>query len=115
MMADQSPQEPAGEQTAAQEAVVPEPATEQPSGPAVAPPAEESFLGDPDGQQSSVPTPPPPREDPPIGGSSPAEADRIAADQHDAFAEKPHLYAAGAFVGAFAFAQILKAIFGSDD
>jgi hypothetical protein len=48
-------------------------------------------------------------------GSSPAEADRIAADQQDAFAEKPHLYAAGAFAGAFVFAKILNALFGSDD
>jgi hypothetical protein len=48
-------------------------------------------------------------------GSSPAEADRIASDQHDAFAEKPHIYAAGAFAGAFAVAKILKALFGSDD
>jgi hypothetical protein len=48
-------------------------------------------------------------------GSSPAAADRIAADQHDAYAEKPHLFAAGAFAGAFVFAKILNALFGSDD
>ena len=42
------------------------------------------------------------------GGSSPAEADRISADQEDAFAEKPHLYVLGAFAGAFVVAQILK-------
>ena len=48
-------------------------------------------------------------------GSSPAEADRIASDEQDAFAEKPHVYAAGAFAGAFVFAKILKAVFGSDD
>jgi hypothetical protein len=58
------------------------------------------------------PTPPPPRSEPSGGGSSPAEADRIASDQQDAFAEKPHIYAAGAFVGAFVFAQILKRITG---
>jgi hypothetical protein len=49
------------------------------------------------------------------GPTSPAEADRIASDEPDAFAEKPHLYAAGAFAGAFVIAKILNALFGSDD
>jgi hypothetical protein len=66
-------------------------------------------------QPHSVPTPAPPSDQPRQVGSSPAEADRIAADQHDAFAEKPHLYALGAFGGAFVFAKILNALFGSDD
>jgi hypothetical protein len=48
-------------------------------------------------------------------GSSPAEADRIASDEHDAYAEKPHVFAAGALVGGFVFAKILNALFGSDD
>jgi hypothetical protein len=48
-------------------------------------------------------------------GSSPAEADRIASDEPDAYAEKPHVFAAGAFAGAFVFAKVLKALFGSDD
>jgi hypothetical protein len=48
-------------------------------------------------------------------GSSPAEADRIASDEPDTFAEKPHLYAAGALAGGFVFAKILNALFGSDD
>ena len=61
------------------------------------------------------PTPPPPSTTGEGGGTSPAEADRIAADQHDAFAEKPHLYALGAFAGAFVVAQILKRITGGDD
>jgi hypothetical protein len=47
--------------------------------------------------------------------TSPAEADRMAADQHDPFDEKPHVYALGAFAGAFVFAQILKRITGGDD
>ena len=51
----------------------------------------------------------------PQTGSSPAEADRIASDHPDPFAEKPHVYAAGAFAGAFVFAKVLKALFGSDD
>lgn len=61
---------------------------------------------------SGPPTPPTPSSEPEGGGTSPAEADRIATDQQDAFAQKPHLYAAGAFVGAFVFAQILKRITG---
>jgi hypothetical protein len=48
-------------------------------------------------------------------GSSPAEADRIASDQPDAYAEKPHLFAVGALAGGFVFAKILNALFGSDD
>jgi hypothetical protein len=48
-------------------------------------------------------------------GTSPAEADRIASDEPDAFAEKPHLYAAGALVGGFVVAKILGLLFGSDD
>jgi hypothetical protein len=64
---------------------------------------------------STPPTPPPPSREAPSGGSSPAAADRIASDQEDAFAEKPHLYALGAFAGAFVFAQILKRITGGDD
>jgi hypothetical protein len=64
---------------------------------------------------ATPPTPPPPSEERSGGGSSPAEADRISADQEDAFAEKPHLYALGAFAGAFVFAQILKKITTGDD
>jgi len=47
--------------------------------------------------------------------TSPAEADRIASDEPDAFAEKPHVYAAGALAGGFILAKILNALFGSDD
>jgi hypothetical protein len=65
--------------------------------------------------QVSAPTPPPPSDQPHTAGSSPAEADRIASDQQDAFAQKPHLYAAGALVGGFVFAKVLGALFGSDD
>jgi hypothetical protein len=56
------------------------------------------------------PTPPEPSSDWTGGGTSPAEADRISADQADSFAQKPHVYVAGAFVGAFVFAQVLKRI-----
>jgi hypothetical protein len=66
------------------------------------------------GDQESAPTPPPPQDEP-RAPSSPAEADRMAADQEDPFAEKPHLYALGAFAGAFVFAQVLKRITGGGD
>ena len=65
--------------------------------------------------EAPAPTPPPPSHEPPTGGSSPAEADRMAADQEDRYAEKPHLYALGAFAGAFVFAQVLKRITGGGD
>jgi hypothetical protein len=76
------------------------------------------FSRDQPQQQPSVPTPPTPptpSNEPPSGGSSPASADRIAADQEDSFAEKPHLYVIGAFAGAFVVAQILKRITGGGD
>src|SRR3954470_6236146 len=66
-------------------------------------------------QQDAAPTPVPPSSEqrPP---ASPAAADRQATDRHDdPFNEKPHLYALGAFAGAFVFAQILKRITGGDD
>jgi len=76
------------------------------------------FSRDQPQQDPSVPTPPtppPPSAEAQQGGTSPAEADRIAADQDDPFAEKPHLYALGAFAGAFVVAQILKRITGGSD
>ena len=48
------------------------------------------------------------------GGQSPMDAQRAAAGG-DAFADKPHLYVAGAFVGGLVFAQILKRFGGDDD
>jgi hypothetical protein len=48
------------------------------------------------------------------GGTSPAAADREAADSHDPFTDKPELFVAGAFVGAFVFAKVLKKLTGSD-
>jgi hypothetical protein len=49
------------------------------------------------------------------GGTSPAAADRQAADSHDPFVEKPELFVAGAFVGAYVLAKLLKKLTGSDD
>jgi hypothetical protein len=51
----------------------------------------------------------------PPSGTSPAAADRIAADSHDPFTDKPELFVAGAFVGAFVFGKLLKKLTGSDD
>jgi hypothetical protein len=49
------------------------------------------------------------------GGTSPAAADREAADSHDPFTDKPELFVAGAFVGAFVVAKLLKKLTGADD
>jgi len=49
------------------------------------------------------------------GGQSPMDAHRRAEESTDAFAENPHLYVAGAFVGGLVFAQILKRLGGGDD
>ncbi len=65
-------------------------------------------------RRDDAPTPPRPSTES-TSGTSPAEADRIASDQEDAFAEKPHVYALGAFAGAFVVAQILKRITGGGD
>src|SRR3954471_10318852 len=47
------------------------------------------------GDPEEAPPPPVPRAEP-RAPSSPAEADRMAADAQDPFAEKPHVYALGA-------------------
>jgi hypothetical protein len=54
----------------------------------------------------------PPEE---AGGTSPAAADRQAAESHDAFTDRPELFVAGAFVGAFVVAKLLKKLTGSGD
>jgi hypothetical protein len=66
---------------------------------------------------STPPTPPAPSSESEgqRGGSSPAEADRISADEEDSFARNPLPYVGGAFVGAIVFAQILKRITGGGD
>jgi hypothetical protein len=49
-------------------------------------------------------------------GQSPAAAQRRGDEAaQDAFAEKPHLYVAGAFAGGLVLAQILKRLGGDDD
>jgi hypothetical protein len=56
-------------------------------------------------------------DQPPEGDTaqSPLNAQRRAEEQQDPFAERPHLYVAGAFVGGLVFAQILKRLGGGDD
>jgi hypothetical protein len=76
--------------------------------------ADVFYSRDEAGRADQAPTTPPPSPEGSLG-TSPAEADRIASDQEDPFAEKPHMYALGAFAGAFVFAQILKRITGGDD
>jgi hypothetical protein len=49
------------------------------------------------------------------GGQSPMDAQRRADAAQDAFAERPHLYVAGAFVGGLVLAQVLKRLGGDDD
>ena len=51
----------------------------------------------------------------PPSGTSPAGADRVAAESHDQFEQKPELFIAGAFVGAFVVGKLLKKLTGSDD
>jgi hypothetical protein len=48
-------------------------------------------------------------------GTSPAGADRVAAESHDQFEQKPELFIAGAFVGAFVIGKLFKKLTGSDD
>ncbi len=61
----------------------------------------------PEPQPAAAPPEPP-------SGTSPAAADRIAADSHDSFTDKPELFIAGAFVGAYVLGKLLKKLTGSD-
>jgi hypothetical protein len=49
------------------------------------------------------------------GGTSPAAADREASESHDPFTDKPELFVAGAFVGAFVLGKVLKKITAGGD
>jgi hypothetical protein len=48
----------------------------------------------------------------PSSGTSPAAADRKAAESHDPFSQKPELFIGGAFVGAYVVAKLLKKLTG---
>jgi hypothetical protein len=54
-------------------------------------------------------------QSPTSGGTSPAAADRKAAQDTDSFSEKPELFVGGAFVGAFVVAKLLKKLTGGGD
>lgn len=92
-----------------------------------APPAEASVPVTPPAEVSAPPPEPPVTEVAPApeldfgppaavsaAGVSPAEADRRAAAEPDTFAERPELFVAGAFAGAFLFAKLLKRLGGGD-
>ena len=90
-MADEREDKPEGDEAAARETAVGHPVVEADAEqPAAAPPVSSA-------------------------GTSPAAADRQAAESHDPFTDKPELFVAGAFVGAFVFAKLLKKLTGSDD
>jgi hypothetical protein len=71
-------------------------------------PAEETVAG-PATEVQPAAAPP---ED--TGGTSPAAADREAAEPHDPFTANPLPFVAGAFAGAFVLAKLLKKLTGSD-
>ena len=58
------------------------------------------------------PAPAPPADS---GGTSPAAADRAAAEAKDSFTEKPQVFVAAAFVGAFVVGKLLRKLTRSDD
>jgi hypothetical protein len=73
----------------------------------------------PSGDAPSTTPPPSPGPPPSLGagsgGTSPAAADRHAAEETDPFSERPELFVAGAFVGGLVLAKVIDAIFGEDD
>jgi hypothetical protein len=85
------------------------PEGETPAEPA-AEPARETAVG----HQVVEPQPAAAPPEPP-SGTSPAAADRVAADSHDSFTDKPELFVAGAFVGAFVLGKLLKRVTGGGD
>jgi len=114
---DQSTQEtrvgghtiPAESETAERETAVGHSVIEEPEAEATAEETEASA----DEVVESEPAPPPTiGGDAAGGGTSPADADRAAAAS--AGRDRPELLVAGAFVGAFVFAKLLKRLGGSD-
>jgi hypothetical protein len=85
--------------------------------PAAEPAVEETAAAEP---AAAEPAPAPqPGAAPPsgdAGGTSPAAADRRAAEDEDAFSERPELYVAAAFVAALVLGKLLKRLTrGKDD
>ncbi|MEA2442075.1 MAG: hypothetical protein QOH76_3499 [Thermoleophilaceae bacterium] len=106
-MAEEREDKPEGEDGAARETAVGHPVVEADAAAAGA--TEVHYTADPGAPQ---PAPAPTAES---GGTSPAAADRQAADAHDPFVQKPELFVAGAFVGAFVVAKLLKKLTGGGD
>ena len=77
--------------------------------------ARETAVGHPVVEAEEAATQPAaaPPED--TGGTSPAAADRQAAEAHDPFTDNPAPFVAAAFVGAFVFAKLLKRLTGGGD
>jgi hypothetical protein len=76
-------------------------------------PARETAVGHPIVEEAPPQPAAAPFTDP--SGTSPAAADRAAVDSHGQFEQKPELFVAGAFVGAFVLGKLLKKLTGSDD
>jgi hypothetical protein len=98
--------EPARETAVGHQVVEPEPEPEKPEA------TEVFFSRDEPAAAAPQPAAAPPQ---PQSGTSPAAADRVAADSHDSFTDKPELFVAGAFVAAFVAGKLLKKITGSGD
>jgi ribonuclease E len=97
----------------------PEPAPAEPAAPApeerveAEPPVAETAAEEPvaAGPSAAEAAPPQPAAAPPgegEGGTSPAAADRRAAEDEDPFSEHPELYVAAAFVAALVLGKLLK-------
>lgn len=79
--------------------------------------AVEGTVDDPPstGSAPSTSPPPTPAYGGAHGGTSPAAADRHAADDTNPFSERPELFVAGAFVGGVVLAKLIGAFTGDDD
>jgi hypothetical protein len=106
-------------ETAVGHSVVEEPPAEEPASDAGATEvffSREETAPEPTPSQATPPPPQPAAAPPsPPSGTSPAAADRQAAEAHGTFQDKPELFVAGAFVSAFVLGKLLKKVTGSDD
>jgi hypothetical protein len=120
----EDPKPESSQDTAVGHSVVEEPARETAVGhPVVESPADtgttEVFFSrdEPAAAQSTPAAAPQPATAPPpsSSGTSPAAADRQAAESKDPFSAKPELFIGGAFVGAFVLGKLLKKLTGGGD
>jgi hypothetical protein len=70
---------------------------------------EPAAAAEPDAQPQPAPAPPSAES-----GTSPAAADRHAAESHDQFEKKPEVFIGAAFVGAFVLGKLLKKLTRDD-